>query len=86
MEKEILEEIIKIIGKIKKDLPKEKIVPSAEFIKDLEFDSLDITELVIDLEDEFHFDLQEKNSKSVVTIQDLVNTIIKLVDKSKVNT
>lgn len=86
MEKEILESITKIIGKIKKEVPKEKIKPSAEFVKDLEFDSLDITELVIDLEDEFHFDLAEKNAKGVVTIQDLVDTIIKLVDKSKIST
>jgi len=85
MEKEILDEVIRLVGKIKKDLPKEKIVPTAEFVKDLEFDSLDITELVIDLEDEFHFDLAEKNAKGVVTIQDLVNTILKLVDKSKVS-
>ncbi len=85
MEKEILESITKIIGKIKKEVPKEKITPDAEFVKDLEFDSLDITELVIDLEDEFHFDLVEKNAKGVVTIQDLVDTIIKLVDKSKIS-
>lgn len=85
MEKEILEEVIRLIGKIKKDLPKEKIVPTAEFFKDLEFDSLDITELVIDLEDKFHFDLAEKNAKGIVTIQDLVNMILKLVDKSKIS-
>lgn len=85
MEKEILDETLKLIGKIKKNLPTEKISATSEFVKDLEFDSLDITELVIDLEDKFHFDLEEKNSRGVVTVQDLVDTIIKLVDKSKIS-
>lgn len=85
MNNTLLEDIIKILSKIKKDLPKEKIVPGATLVDDLGLDSLDIVELIIDLEDAYNFDLEEKNAKGISTIQELVDKIQLVLDKQKLS-
>jgi acyl carrier protein len=77
----IIEKIVSIIKKTKKDIDISKITTNAKFIEDLNFDSLEVVELVIDLEDEFGIDIEDKQTSDITTVQDLANKVKELVDK-----
>ncbi len=51
------------------------ITPEANFITDLNADSLDTVELVMALEDEFDCDIPDEEAEKIVTVQDAVNYI-----------
>ena len=67
----------KIKDIIEKELgvEREKLVPEASFIEDLGADSLDIVELVMELEDEFNMEISDEEAEKIVTVGDAVNYI-----------
>lgn len=52
-----------------------EISPETRLIADLGFDSLDIVELVFDLEDEYEIEITEEEREKIRTVADLVNVI-----------
>jgi acyl carrier protein len=56
-------------------LPREVFVPEAKFIEDLEVDSLYLVQLAIAVEEEFKIQVSEEDSRSLVTLQDMVDLI-----------
>ncbi|MFA5283432.1 MAG: acyl carrier protein [Bacilli bacterium] len=52
-----------------------KEVDSAKTLKDLGLDSLDVVELLLDLEDEFGIQFDTQEMSSYKTVQDLYNAI-----------
>lgn len=50
-------------------IEKEKIVPSADFIKDLGADSLDLVELVMGFEEEFEIVISDEVAETITTVQ-----------------
>jgi acyl carrier protein len=79
--KNILNQIIDIILKSKVRLDPNKIKPESSFIADLGFDSLEVVDLVIELEDEFNITLDDQDASKITTLQDLANKVKELVDK-----
>lgn len=60
----------------------EKVAPDLEIQKDLGADSLDVVELVMELEDLFNLKIEDEAVESIVTVQD----IVKYIDaKKKIN-
>lgn len=53
----------------------EKIVDNASFQNDLGADSLDVVELVMEIEDEFDIEIPDEDSETFKTVCDVVNYI-----------
>jgi acyl carrier protein len=49
-----------------------RVVPEAEFIKDLDADSLDVVELVMAIEDKFDIEVADFVAAKIVRVQDLL--------------
>ncbi|MFT5583618.1 MAG: acyl carrier protein [Cognaticolwellia sp.] len=54
----------------------DEVVPSASFIEDLGADSLDIVELVMELEKEFEIAIEDDDAERISTVQDAVDYIL----------
>ena len=54
-----------------------KVVPSADFSKELGADSLDVVELVMAFEEEFEIEIDDEVAGEMVTVQDALDYIVK---------
>lgn len=61
------------------NLPIEKIVPDAKIVDDLGADSLDVVELLSQLEDEFGITIPDDEVENLVTVADVASALEKLV-------
>ncbi|RDW19455.1 acyl carrier protein [Oceanobacillus arenosus] len=57
------------------DVEESKITMEASFKDDLEADSLDVVELVMELEDEFDLEIADEEAENINTVGDAVNYI-----------
>ncbi|PSL51158.1 acyl carrier protein [Salsuginibacillus halophilus] len=53
----------------------EEVKPEATFKEDLGADSLDVVELVMELEDEFDLEISDEEAEQITTVADVVNYI-----------
>ncbi len=74
MEREKIEEIL---GRsVRKVLPRaNEITLDSRFREDLGADSLDMTSLIMEIEDEFHIAVKDEAARLVLTIRDAVSMI-----------
>ena len=61
------------------NLPLEKITPDAKIVDDLGADSLDVVELLSQLEDEYGIIIPDDEVEKLVTVSDVAAQIEKLV-------
>ncbi|MDE7469137.1 MAG: acyl carrier protein [Desulfovibrionaceae bacterium] len=47
-----------------------KVVPEASFIEDLGADSLDLTELIMAMEEEFGIEISDEDAQKIMKVQD----------------
>ncbi|WP_047984912.1 acyl carrier protein [Ornithinibacillus californiensis] len=59
----------------KLDVEEAKVTMEASFKDDLEADSLDVVELVMELEDEFDMEIADEEAEKINTVGDAVNYI-----------
>ncbi|WP_188205774.1 acyl carrier protein [Alkalibacillus aidingensis] len=57
------------------DVDESKVTEAASFKDDLEADSLDVVELVMELEDEFDMEISDEEAEKINTVGDAVNYI-----------
>ena len=57
------------------DVEEEDVTLEASFREDLEADSLDVVELVMELEDEFDMEIADEEAEQIVTVGDAVEHI-----------
>ncbi|GEL75909.1 acyl carrier protein [Tenuibacillus multivorans] len=57
------------------DVDEAKVTEEASFKDDLEADSLDVVELVMELEDEFDMEISDEDAEKIQTVGDAVNYI-----------
>lgn len=57
------------------DVDEEQVTMEASFRDDLEADSLDVVELVMELEDEFELEIADEDAENINTVGDAVNHI-----------
>ena len=60
-------------------VPREQVNPSTSFVDDLGADSLDLAEIVMEIEDEFDLDIPDGEEEGIKTIGDAVTYIEKKV-------
>ena len=68
LEEKVIEIIIEQL-----DLTKEECVLEASFIDDLGADSLDIVELLMEMEEAFGIEIADEELEKIVTIKDVVD-------------
>jgi acyl carrier protein len=69
-----LDRVKKVVAK-RLDKSEDEITPEASFIEDLGADSLDVVELVMDLETEFDIEIPDEESEKIRTVGDAVRYI-----------
>lgn len=52
-----------------------KIVPEARFAEDLSADSLDLVEMIMELEEAFGVEIPDEDAEKIMTVQDALNYI-----------
>ncbi|MFC3040298.1 acyl carrier protein [Virgibacillus xinjiangensis] len=57
------------------DVEESQVTMEASFKEDLEADSLDVVELVMELEDEFDMEIADEEAEKINTVGDAVNYI-----------
>ncbi|MFC0014309.1 MULTISPECIES: acyl carrier protein [Allobacillus] len=57
------------------DVDETKVTENASFKDDLEADSLDVVELIMELEDEFDLEIADEDAEKIETVGDAVNYI-----------
>jgi acyl carrier protein len=61
------------------DIPKEQIALDSQFTTDLGFDSLDLVEFVMTVEEEFDITVPDEESQTILTVRDAIQAIQKLI-------
>lgn len=77
---EIQDTVIRVVAK-QIDLAPEKIKPESQIAVDLGADSLDLAEIMMDLEDEFDLMVQDDDAGKIKTVADAVAFIEKEISK-----
>jgi acyl carrier protein len=70
----VLDDIKKIIVDIK-DIPEEDIKLESSFTEDLDADSLDMVEMLMQLEEKYNIHVPEEDAEKIKIVEDLVNYI-----------
>ncbi|MFW6415052.1 MAG: acyl carrier protein [Thermodesulfobacteriota bacterium] len=70
----ILEQIKEIVAE-QLDVELEKVTPEASFVDDLGADSLDLTELIMAMEDQFGMEIDDDEAQKLRTVQDVINYV-----------
>ena len=71
---EIFEKLKNIIME-QLDVEEENIKEEATFVDDLDADSLDIVELIMNIEEEFEMEIPDADTEKIVTVGDVVKYI-----------
>ena len=72
---EIIEKVKDIVAE-RLRVPRENLTEESSFVNDLGADSLDQAELVMELEDEFNFQIPEDEAQGIKTVKNAVDYII----------
>ncbi len=68
MEQKIIDIIVEQL-----EITREECVPEAAFIDDLGADSLDLVELVMEMEENFGVEISDEELERIVTVQDVID-------------
>ena len=60
-----------------------EVKPEAHFVDDLGADSLDVVELVMALEEEFHLEISDEDAEKITTVGDAVKYIDEHLKEAK---
>lgn len=72
MNKEIYE---KVVEGLKKEFNKDDIDEKTRFVEDLKADSVQLLEIVMDVEEEFDIELDDEKLSELKNVEDVVNEI-----------
>jgi acyl carrier protein len=74
MNQEVYDKVKAIIADLL-DIDENKIVPEARFREDLEADSLDLVELIMEFEEQFGSEISDEDAQKITTVGEAVNYI-----------
>ncbi|MFO7817742.1 MAG: acyl carrier protein [Thermodesulfobacteriota bacterium] len=70
VEEKINEIVVEQLG-----VTSEQVKPEAKFVEDLGADSLDLTELIMAMEEEFGIEIDDEKAQEILTVQDAIKYI-----------
>lgn len=70
----VLEKIKEIISE-QLDVAPEEVTPEASFVDDLGADSLDLTELIMAMEDEFGLEIDDEEAQNLRTVKEVIDYV-----------
>ena len=70
-----VEEKVKNIIMDQLSVSAEEVKPEASFIEDLGADSLDLTELIMAMEEEFKLEIADEDAQKILKVKDAINYI-----------
>lgn len=70
LEQEVIDIVVEQLG-----VDKEDVTLSKSFVEDLNADSLDLTELIMTLEERFDCEISEEEAEKLKTVGDVVNYV-----------
>lgn len=79
IEEEIKSIIIEQLGVAPEDVTRD-----SAFVEDLNADSLDVSELVMTIEDRYEVDIPVEQAELMRTVGDLIDFVVKITDPSKI--
>jgi acyl carrier protein len=56
-------------------VPEAEVTPEASFEEDLNADSLDLVELIMQLEEDFHIEISEEEAEKIRTVGDAIDYV-----------
>ncbi|MEA3351250.1 MAG: acyl carrier protein [Chloroflexota bacterium] len=59
------------------DIPEAEIASESRFREDLEADSLDLVELIMEFEDEFGSEISDEDAQKITTVGEAVDFVVK---------
>lgn len=68
IEQEVIDIVVEQLG-----VNKEDVTPSKSFVEDLNADSLDLTELIMNFEERFGCTIAEEEAEKLKTVGDVIN-------------
>ena len=74
MSDEVFEKIKEIVVELL-DVEEEKITPDARFREDLEADSLDLVELIMEFEEKFGGEISDEDAQKITTVGQAVEYV-----------
>jgi acyl carrier protein len=79
-ESEVAKRVLKIIAETLGDVPVDDIAMSESLVDDLGMDSLDVADLVVQLEVDFEIQISPSESDGVNTVQDVIDSVKRHVE------
>jgi acyl carrier protein len=79
-ESEVAKRVLKIIAETLGDVPADDIAMSESLVDDLGMDSLDVADLVVQLEVDFEIQISPSESDGVNTVQDVIDSVKRHVE------
>lgn len=73
---ELADKVMDVVCK-QLNVSKDKLKPETSFVNDLSADSLDLVELVMELEEEFGVSIPDEEAEKIQTIGDAINYVEK---------
>jgi acyl carrier protein len=70
----VLEKIKEIVSE-QLDVAPEEVTPEASFVDDLGADSLDLTELIMAMEDEFGLEIDDEEAQNLRTVKEVIDYV-----------
>ncbi len=71
----VLEDVIEVISKTLKGVDKSEITMETRFEDDLNADSLDLVELIMELEEHYDISIPDEDAQNIASVGDAVNYI-----------
>jgi acyl carrier protein len=69
------ERVKKILVEQLGDISEDEVTPQASIVDDLGADSLDVVEIVMQLEEEFEIEIPDEDAEKITTVQQIVDYV-----------
>ena len=70
-----VEEKVKSIIMEQLGVSADEVKPEASFVEDLGADSLDLTELIMAMEEAFNFEIQDEDAQKMMNVKDVISYV-----------
>lgn len=82
-ETKLLQQVTKLISN-QVDIPQEQISLDSDFQADLGFDSLELVEFIMAVEEQFHIDVPDETASEIKTVRQAVDEIEQAIARKRV--